>query len=478
MSLKEILKNKNNLMNLSSKQLVIIILYLLKLVFALKKQLGDNDPSPTTPSSQIPPYKKGNRGKGKGKKKNGQKNGHEGSARKQNENITDKEDALPANGCSCGGTLGAPYPIRTRTYEDFGEVELKVVEVTIYGCRCNDCGKTHEGTPPGVLKGNMVGNKILIWSIYLHFFVGISFRNVANIFSRMLGITLTPGCLNHNWNKIADILEPAYKKLFPYLEKGGYSHTDESGWRVFGRTCWAWVFTNCQCCIYVITQGRGHEVAKEILGEFFSGVLISDFFSAYGLVDAIAKQKCYSHVFTEMKKCLKIDSSVNLKDFCKKLKRLLKDAMRLKLAFLQGQIGAIEYISSCQNLEKRLDELLRLSPGRVNKHTKRLIKRLRKYRGEIFTFLYHEHVEATNNTAERRIRLIALMRKISFGSYSQRGVKTRYILMSLLQTCKILNVDFIKYASYAVSEHTCGRDVPGVHEYIELKECMNNKMAA
>lgn len=106
MNLNEIIKNKQNLINFSNENLIKIIFYLLKLVFALKKQLGDNTPPPTIPSSQIPPYKKNQRKKGKRKKKNGRKKGHRGSARNQNKEVTHKEVALPDGKCDCNGTLG------------------------------------------------------------------------------------------------------------------------------------------------------------------------------------------------------------------------------------------------------------------------------------------------------------------------------------------------------------------------------------
>ena len=54
----DILKNKDNLKGLPKSYLIKVIVYLVKLVLKQKKKLGDDDPSPTTPSSQIPPYKK------------------------------------------------------------------------------------------------------------------------------------------------------------------------------------------------------------------------------------------------------------------------------------------------------------------------------------------------------------------------------------------------------------------------------------
>ena len=478
MSFEEILKNKDNLQGLPKSYLIRVIVYLVKLVLKQKKKLGDDDPSPTTPPSQIPPYKKPSKKKKKKKNKNGRRNGHKGTTRNKNIDVTHTCDSKPEGKCSCGGELGESHPTTKKVVEDIEEVKKTVTEVTIYSSECNVCGSVYEGITPNVLKNNTIGNNILVWGIYLHFFIGVSFRNVVSIFNKLLNFDVSAGCLSQNWNKIADILEVAYDKLIPYLEKPGYAHSDETGWRVSGSTWWAWVFTNRECCIYFITNSRGSAVPRKFFSDFFNGVLISDFFSAYGLINSLLKQKCFSHIFTEIKKCLKIDESESLKCFCKKLKRILHDAMKLKLDFENSRITKKEFGSKLKLLEKRLDLLIKSPVGNENKNAKRLRKRLRKFRDEIFTFLYIDGIEATNNIAERRVRPIALMRKVSFGSYSSRGVKTRYILMSLIQTCKILEIDFIAYAKFALNEHIYGREVPGIHEYSSLIATENEIIAA
>jgi hypothetical protein len=52
--------------------------------------------------------------------------------------------------------------------------------------------------------------------------------------------------------------------------------------------------------------------------------------------------------------------------------------------------------------------------------------------------LYHwvqqRQVPADNNRAERELRPTVIARKVSFGSQSDSGAKTREILMSLIQT--------------------------------------------
>ena len=59
--------------------------------------------------------------------------------------------------------------------------------------------------------------------------------------------------------------------------------------------------------------------------------------------------------------------------------------------------------------------------------------------------LYHwaedRNVPADNNLAERELRPLVIARKISFGSQSDAGAKTREILMTVLHTLKKTTVD-------------------------------------
>ncbi|MGH8488334.1 MAG: hypothetical protein ACREXS_05565 [Gammaproteobacteria bacterium] len=45
------------------------------------------------------------------------------------------------------------------------------------------------------------------------------------------------------------------------------------------------------------TPRRG--VIKEVLGTLFPGIWITDFWGAYNAIEALAKQRCYYHLFTE-----------------------------------------------------------------------------------------------------------------------------------------------------------------------------------
>jgi hypothetical protein len=70
-------------------------------------------------------------------------------------------------------------------------------------------------------------------------------------------------------------------------------------------------------------------VVKNVLGRIFKGILICDFWGAYNKISALAKQRCFYHLFTELVKVDQHNTSLGWKAFRKKLSRLLKDAIRL-----------------------------------------------------------------------------------------------------------------------------------------------------
>ena len=63
-----------------------------------------------------------------------------------------------------------------------------------------------------------------------------------------------------------------------------------------------------------------------------------------------------------------------------------------------------------------------------------MIKRLRRHRDDLLTFLDEADVPFDNNHAERAIRPAVMIRKNSFGNRSDRGADTQAVLMSVYRT--------------------------------------------
>ena len=58
-------------------------------------------------------------------------------------------------------------------------------------------------------------------------------------------------------------------------------------------------------------------------------------------------------------------------------------------------------------------------------------------RDRFFQWVCKPEVEAENNLAERRLRPLVIARKVCFGSQSEKGLKTRETLMSIIDTISL-----------------------------------------
>src|SRR5512146_888265 len=70
---------------------------------------------------------------------------------------------------------------------------------------------------------------------------------------------------------------------------------------------------------------------------------------------------------------------------------------------------------------------------------------VRKDFDKLFTFLRIKGVEPTNNHAERSLRPMVIMRKISFGTRSPAGSQSHSVLLSLLDTARRQGKDRIAF---------------------------------
>jgi transposase len=389
-------------------------------------------PGPTTPSSMIAPFKKPSAGKRK--KTPGRKKGHAGAARLCPEQVDHfKEHTLEC--CpDCHTPLKEPIKEYKRYIEDIPPIEKPAVtEHTVHGYWCPTCKKTVFAPVTEALPNAMIGLRLLVFTAWLHYLVGVSVHNITRILTVVCRFNISAGGLTQAWKNLACLLEPTYTRIGAMISQSGVLNADETGWRLNGVTHWLWCFTTHNLCYYLITKSRASPVVKDILGTFFKGILICDFWGAYNKIVALAKQRCLYHLFTELVKVDKTHPSEAWKTFRKKLARLLKDAIRLSQK--RDQLKPEIYDRLKGKLYQRLDQFLKMD--HEAKDGKRLIKRLRRHQKELFTFLEYKDVSPYNNHAEQQMRKPVLTRKVSQQNRSDQGAKTQAILMTLFRSAEL-----------------------------------------
>jgi transposase-like protein len=61
-----------------------------------------------------------------------------------------------------------------------------------------------------------------------------------------------------------------------YVATQTVAHADETSWRQGGTRAWLWVAVTSWGTVFLIRMSRGGQVARELLGEHCSGILVTD----------------------------------------------------------------------------------------------------------------------------------------------------------------------------------------------------------
>lgn len=242
--------------------------------------------------------------------------------------------------------------------------------------------------------------------------------------------------------EIVELLHQARKSLQPAIDalKGQARaspilHGDETSWRENGENGYIWAFSppGEEAVRYSdYDHSRGQAVLKRILGGQFHGHLVSDFYCGYN--DYAGKQqRCWTHLLRALH---------DLKELHAKGADVLAWAEAVGACYDDAQEWLRQHPQASREEREACDVQLVTSSHRLglqyakvyNHPCCALAKRLLRHEEELFQFVLVEGLSADNNLAERSIRPLVVIRKISGGSRSDEGTKTRLGLASLFET--------------------------------------------
>jgi transposase len=405
--------------------------------------------SPATPSGMRPVHQKP--AIRKRAKKPGRKAGHPGSRRSVPEQIDEWKTHRAACCPHCQGALKRCAATRQRFTEDIPEgITPVVTEHTIHRDWCPRCRKSVEPVVPDALPGSQIGHRVLTLSAWLHYGLGQTIDHVVDVFNHHLQMKVTAGGLQQSWYRLQEILFPWYEQIQNEALASAVLHGDETGWRVNGKGHWLWCFSYARGTYYLIDRQRGRPVLAKFFRRAFNGTLVTDFWGAYNAVVCSRRQVCLAHLLRDLKHVEQYKHpSKSWPKFAKKLRRLIRDGLRLKKQ--QTELVKTAYSSRRNRLHARLDALI-ATPWK-DPQAKRLLKRFRRHRNHLFTFLDDPAVPADNNHGERAIRPAVIIRKNSYGNRSQRGADCQAVLMSVYRTLKQRGHDPLATITSALAEY-------------------------
>ena len=410
-------------------------------------------PTPTPPGSDGPP-----------RRPRGQQRGRPGPRRRDHAHLPAicEEHELPAAQCCCQ-RCGRPFaPLGGTEDSTILEVEVRahrrVIRRHRYRPTCT-CG-AHPGVvtappAPRVIPKSILG--VSIWVTILldkYLFYRPTYRLLADLQTQ--GLDLALGTITDGLQRLVPLFEPVYQALAAHSRRQSLWHGDETRWLVFatvegkvGFRWYLWVVHSAEVVVFILAQGRAHDVPEEHLGPEATGIMVVDRYKAYQAMDQVKRGLivlafCWAHV---------------RRDFLT-VARTWPDQEAWALSWLE-RIGAV-YRLNDERLAVRAeaaafaaaDARLRaavtalgtqgeteLAEPSLHPARRKVLESLGNHWTGLTVFVEHPEVPMDNNTAERVQRGPVVGRKNYYGNGAVWAGQLAAMLFSLLQTLCLWNLN-------------------------------------
>jgi transposase len=320
---------------------------------------------------------------------------------------------------------------------DIPPIVVDVTDHIFVERRCGVCGKRWTPDPSVVLAGVVVGRKTI--GIGLMSLIGhlktmgrVPMGQIRELLFTLLGVRISIGQVAEILHDVAQIGEGEYEQTLKRIRGSPVVCGDETGWREDGVNGYLWSFSSPQERYYTYRHSRGSVVVKEVLGEEFTGVLVSDFYAAYNIYDGI-KQRCWVHLMRDLEAL--VEKNPDLPRLAAWVEMVAGVYYRAK------ETTGVKHTDDERRqlragFEEELLALCRPYVGDKSAPQRVLAQRIERFIAELLTFAQYPEVPSENNAAERAIRPAVVARKISGGTRSAKGSKTSSVLRTLFETWK------------------------------------------
>jgi transposase len=359
---------------------------------------------------------------------------------------------LPGRCPTCGGAVHETHVAYQYQVEIPRRPIYRKFNVHVGECTC--CGRRVQGrhglqTSDALgAAASQLGPDLQSTIVQLNKDAGLSHGKIQRLMKTLFGIELSRGGSVQAMLRAARACAPIYQAMVRAMPHQQAITPDETGWRIGGRLAWLHVFVAPSLTCYVIDRQRGLEVAEAVLGSDYAGGLTHDGWAPYDRFWRALHQSCLAHLLRRCGEMIEVATRGAVR-FPRQVKQLLQDALDLRDRHEAGQVSDHGLAVACGRLEKRRDRLLKWTLA--NPANERLGKHLDKHRGQLFTFLRHPELEATNWRAEQAIRPAVVNRKVWGGSRTPAGAEAQSILMSVLRTCAQQHRDPLAFVSRLLS---------------------------
>ena len=429
---------------------------------ALQEQLNQTSRNSTRPPSSDPLHRERPRRPRSPRRRGGQP-GHPGHTRTLvSVDEVDEVVVIKPEQCThCQAPLSGddPQPWRHQVIE-IPPITPVVTEYQWHQLVCAACGEVSrapwpEGVPSGTYGPRVQATVALCTGSYR-----LSKRTTQQVMAEVFGVPMSGGTISPWEQATTAALAAPVEEARTYVHAQEVAHLDETSWRQGGKRAWLWVAVTSLVTVFVVRMSREGQVARELLGEGFAGILVTDRSSAYHWYPVRWRQLCGAHLLRDFEAMRgRGGRSEEIGD------ALLDQAHQLFTWWHRVRAGTLKrstFRSYMTPLRREVERLLAAGSCCGVPKTAGMCGEILKLRQALWTFVHVEGVEPTNNTAERALRPGVLWRKGSLGTQSEKGSRFVESMMTVVATLKQQQRNVLEYLTAACEAALRGEEAPSL----------------
>src|SRR5438105_3506328 len=394
---------------------------LVAMVQALQEQVHQTSRNSSRPPSSDPPRSQRPH-RPRGQRRRGGQPGHPGATRTliPVEEVDEVVVIKPTQCSHCQAPLAGddPKPWRHQVIE-IPPIKPVVTEYQWHQLACPACGATTRAPWPAGVPSGTYGPRVHATVALCTGAYRLSKRTTQQAMEEVFGVPMSVGTISPLEQATTAAVAAPVEEARTYVQAQAVAHLDETSWRQGDKRAWLWVAVTSWVTVFVVRLSRGGQVARELLGETFAGILVTDRYSAYNWYPVRWRQLCWAHVLRDFEAMRgRGGASEAIGD------ALLAQAHQMFTWWHRVRDGTLQrstFRSYMSPLRREVERLLEAGRRCGMPAIAGTCRDILQRRAAVWTFVQVEGVEPTNNTAERAIRPGVQRRKISFGTQSEAG---------------------------------------------------------
>lgn len=336
--------------------------------------------------------------------------------------------------------------------------EILRTKKAIYTCTCHGCMKTTPA-PERIIPGSSYSDEMIIDVALSKYCDLIPIERYVQMAARSGMMDLPPNSLIDLTHQFAFFVSEIYRKLKVEILKSRVLSADETPHRMLEgsstRHWYLWGFSTPTACYLECHSTRSGDVASEILQNSLCEVLVSDVYSGYNKAIRVTNVDRGKRALPQIKAAF---CNAHARRNFFKLRVNYPEAMFYldeydKIYTLNSETKGrpIEEVAAIRQKmephfaamkEQAMGELANYPKG--NKYAAALEYLLNNFAG-LTLYLTEPEVPIDNNAQERLLRSHVVGRKTWYGTHSEQGAETAAILFSIVETCKLNDVNPREY---------------------------------